>query len=270
MAYSELSKVGVLWNNLNLICENKSHHQLFQGVIHPYSIYYLKNKCVCEVFTLLFTYVQAKLYQSCSTPCDPVDCSLSGSSVRCILQARILEWVAMPSSKGSSQLRNWTQVSHIAADSLPFEPPEKSKNIGLGGLTLLQGIFPIQQSNWGLHGIPQARMLEWVAFAFPRRSSQPRDRIQVSTLQADSLPAEPQGKPKNSGVGSPSLLQQIFLTQEWNQGLLHSRWILYQLSYKGSPYIPIANFHFLSSLKFNYSDLFRTLFVSQYNILSVS
>ena len=57
------------------------------------------------------------------------------------------------------------------------------------------------------------------------------------TLQVDSLPAKPQGKPKNAGVGSLSLLQQIFLTQESNQGLLHCRWILYQLSYQGSPEI---------------------------------
>ena len=54
------------------------------------------------------------------------------------------------------------------------------------------------------------------------------------TLQADFLPAEPQGKPKNTGVGSLSLLQWIFLTQKLNQGLLHCRWILYQLSYQGS------------------------------------
>ena len=48
-------------------------------------------------------------------------------------------------------------------------------------------------------------------------------------LQVDCLPAEPQGKPKNPGVGSLSLPQQIFLTQELNQGLLHCRQILYQL-----------------------------------------
>jgi len=54
------------------------------------------------------------------------------------------------------------------------------------------------------------------------------------TLQADSLPAEPPGKPKNPGVGSLSLLQQIFLTQELNWGLLHCRQILYQLSYQGN------------------------------------
>jgi len=53
----------------------------------------------------------------------------------------------------------------------------------------------------------------------------------------DSLPAEPQGKPKNTGVGSLSLFQQIFQTQELNQSLLHCRWILYQQNYQGSPSI---------------------------------
>ena len=57
----------------------------------------------------------------------------------------------------------------------------------------------------------------------------------VQNKQVDSLPAEPQGKPKNTGVGSLSLLQQIFLTQELNWGLLHCRRIVYQLSYEGSP-----------------------------------
>ena len=60
-------------------------------------------------------------------------------------------------------------------------------------------------------------------------------------LQADSLPAEPQGKSKNTGVGSLSLLQWIFLTQELNQGLLHCRWIPYQLSYQGSPSISVGS-----------------------------
>ena len=81
-------------------------------------------------------------------------------------------------------------------------------------------------------GILQARIMEWVAFPFCRGSFQPRDQTQGSpSLQADSLSAEPQGKPRNTGVGNLSLLQGIFLTQAWNQGLLHCRWILYQLSY---------------------------------------
>ena len=56
------------------------------------------------------------------------------------------------------------------------------------------------------------------------------------TLQLDSLPSEPPGKPIKNGVGSLSHLQGIFLPQESNQGLLHCRLLLYQLSYQGSPY----------------------------------
>ena len=52
--------------------------------------------------------------QSCPTLCDPMDCSLPGSPIHGIFQARILEWVAMPSSRGSSRPRDQTQVSHIA------------------------------------------------------------------------------------------------------------------------------------------------------------
>ena len=68
-----------------------------------------------------------------------------------------------------------------------------------------------------------------------RGSSQPRDRTQVSHMWADSVLSEPPGKPKNTGVGSLSLLQRIFPTQESNWGLLHCRQILYQLSSQGSP-----------------------------------
>ena len=63
----------------------------------------------------------------------------------------------------------------------------------------------------------------------------PGIKPQSPTLQVDSLPVEPPGKPQNIGVGSLPHLQQIFLTQESNQGLLHCRWILYQLSHQGSP-----------------------------------
>ena len=58
-----------------------------------------------------------------------------------------------------------------------------------------------------VHGILQAGILEWVAFPFSRGSSQPRDQTRPLALQA-----EPQGKPKNSGVGSPSLLHWIVTT----------------------------------------------------------
>ena len=52
--------------------------------------------------------------QSCLTLCDPMDCSPPGFSVHGILRARMLEWVAMPSSRGSSQPRDRTQVSYIS------------------------------------------------------------------------------------------------------------------------------------------------------------
>ena len=54
-----------------------------------------------------------------------MDCSLPGSSVHGILQARILEWVAMPSSIGSSQLRNRTCISCIIGSFFTAEPLEK-------------------------------------------------------------------------------------------------------------------------------------------------
>ena len=53
--------------------------------------------------------------QLCPTLCDPMDCSPPGSSVHGILQAGILEWVAIAFSRGSSRPRDWTQVSCIAA-----------------------------------------------------------------------------------------------------------------------------------------------------------
>ena len=62
-------------------------------------------------------------------------------------------------------------------------------------------------------------------------------KLWPSTLQGDSLLTEPPGKPKNTGVGSLSLHQGIFPTQESNWVLLHCRRILYQLSYQGSSHI---------------------------------
>ena len=88
-----------------------------------------------------------------------------------------------------------------------------------------------------IHGILQARILEWVAVPSPGNLASPGIECRSPALQADFLPAEPPRKPKNTGVGSLSLLQQIFLTQESNQSLLHCRRILYQLSYQGIPII---------------------------------
>ena len=69
--------------------------------------------------------------QSCPTLCDPLDCSLPGSSVHGIFQGRILEWVAISSSRGSSQPRDWTCfscVSCIAGRFFIAEPSRKPNN----------------------------------------------------------------------------------------------------------------------------------------------
>ena len=99
--------------------------------------------------------------------------------------------------------------------------------------------------DYTVNGILQARILGWVAFPFSRESFQPKDRTQVSCIAADSLPAEPQGEPKNTGAGGLSFLQQIFLTQESNRGLLHCGQILNQLSSEGSP--PMERFQLNST-----------------------
>ena len=102
-------------------------------------------------------------------------------------------------------------------------------------------LFPIlcDPMDYTVHEILQARTLEWVAFPFSREIfpgdlPNPGIKLKSPALQADSLPAEPPGKPKNTGVGNLFFLQQILLTQESNRGLLHCRHILYQLSYQGS------------------------------------
>ena len=70
---------------------------------------------------MTFCIHEAKVAQLCSTLSDPMDCSPQGSSLSMgILQARILEWVAIPSSRVSSQHRNRTQVSHIAGGLFTF------------------------------------------------------------------------------------------------------------------------------------------------------
>ena len=71
--------------------------------------------------------------------------------------------------------------------------------------------------------------LPWPPPGDPDPGIEPRS----ATLQVDSLPSEPPGKPKNPGVGSLSLLQGIFPTQESNQDLLHCRQIPYQLNHQG-------------------------------------
>ena len=89
--------------------------------------------------------------QSCQTLCDPINCSPPGP-IHGILLAGILEWVARPSSRGSSQPKNWTRLPHC---------------------------------RWILYclnhqGSP--RILEWVAYPFFKGASRPRNRTRVSCI----------------------------------------------------------------------------------------
>ena len=79
----------------------------------------------------------------------------------------------------------------------------------------------------------------WSGQPIPSPGDLPNPGIEprFPALLVDSLPAGPQGKLKNTGMGSLSLLQGIFPTQGSNPGLPHCRWILYQLSHRGSPRI---------------------------------
>ena len=137
-------------------------------------------------------------------------------------------------------------ISSSSQNYLYFPPSEQ-----LGALTWMcceSESHPVRPTLWDpmdyiVHGILQARILEWVAFPFSRDLPKTGIKPRSVALQVDSLPAEPQGKPKNTGLGSLSHHQQIFPTQESNWGLPHCRWIPYQLSYEGSPllYILLPN-----------------------------
>ena len=90
----------------------------------------IDNKCAARhhIFNMK-TCVSVLSHQSCLTLCDPRDCSPPGSSVHGILQARILEWVAISSFRGSSWPRDQTTcLMHWQAGSLPLAPPRKPQH----------------------------------------------------------------------------------------------------------------------------------------------
>ena len=129
----------------------------------------------------------------------------------------------------------------------PWNSPGQNTGLGscslLWGHSLVQGCLAMQGSSV-VSDFATPRTIQFREFSrpecwsrkpFPSPGDLPNPGIKPMSpaLQVDSLLADPPGKPKNTGVGSLSLLQQIFLTQESNQGLLHCRWILYQLGYGG-------------------------------------
>ena len=93
-------------------------------------IWLIMHKCVYDMLHLVT--------QLCPALCNPMTIALQAPLFIGILQARILEWVAMPSSRESSKPMGHTQVSCITDRFLPSEPPGKPQTTGVGSLTLLQ------------------------------------------------------------------------------------------------------------------------------------
>ena len=109
------------WNDIKAISLQNYIIYLFRmlvnaGVPEPFFLSCPLVTCPLQNFWwgVLIQSVCVCVAQSCLTLRDSVDCSPPGSSVHGILQARILEWVAMPFSRGSSQSRDWTCVSYVS------------------------------------------------------------------------------------------------------------------------------------------------------------
>ena len=136
--------------------------------------------------------VKVSVAPSCPFLCESMDCSPPGFSVHGILQARILEWVAIPFFRGSSQPKYQTQVSCIAGGFFTVWATREAPRLEWVAISSRQGIFPTQGSNPGLlhcrrilyflshQGSP--RILEWVAYPFSMGTSRPRDWTRVSCI----------------------------------------------------------------------------------------
>ena len=145
----------------------------------------------------------AQLLQLCLTLYDRMDYSPPGSSVRGILQARVLEWVAISFSRGSSHPRDRTHISCLLnrqAGSLPLVQPAAAKS--LQSCPTLWDPVGCSPPGSSVHGILQARVLEWVAMP----SSQRILLTQGSSLSLlhcrQSLNSEPLWKLLNAGVAA--------------------------------------------------------------------
>ena len=157
--------------------------------------------------------------QSCPTVCDP----MVGSP-----QA--------PLSMEFSSQEHWSGLLFLTSGDLSHPGIKPKSHVSCTGRGILyhcaiweahRGYMKVKVKlapticnpmNYRVRGIFQARIPEWVAFPSPEDLPNPGIEPRSPTMQADSLPAEPLGKPKNTGVGSLSLLQRIILTQESNRG----------------------------------------------------
>ena len=185
---------------------------------------------LAEGFWALPWTCEVKVVQSCLTLCDPIDYMVHG-----ILQARILEWVAFPFSRGSSQPRDQTQVSPIVG-----------------------GFF----TSWATREALSTRSecnckIVWtfcgIAFLWDWNDNLPFPVLchccvcamfscSVVSNSAEPVDSSPPGSSvlghssdKKTGVGCHALLQGIFPTQGLNPGPLPCRRIFYHLSLQGSP-----------------------------------
>ena len=126
--------------------ENSMDRGVWHTIVHRVAEFSTTGHCLSTTTTTYHKrHCEVKVAQLCLTLCDPMD-----YTVHAVLQARMLEWVAFPFSRGSSHPRDWTQVSRIGAGFFMSEPRGKPKTNLVGSLCLLQQIFPIQESNQGL------------------------------------------------------------------------------------------------------------------------
>ena len=141
---------------------------------------------------LLLKKVKVKVTQLCPTLCNPMDYTVHG-----ILQARILEWVAFLFSRGTSQPRDWTQVYCIAslvAQRLKRHPGMWETQVqSLGQEDLLEKEMATHSSSlaWRIPWREEPGRLQSIGSQRVRRDWA---TSLTTALQADSLPAEPQGK----------------------------------------------------------------------------
>ena len=142
---------------------------------------------------------------------------------------KVLHLICQPIWKTQQWPQDWKRSVFI-----PIPKKVKLKVKSLNRVQLFATLWTIAQQAPPSMGF--SRQEYWSGLPFPSPGDLPNPGIEPTSpaLQADALTSEPPGKPKNTGVGSLSLLQRIFLTQESNWSLLHCRQILYQLSYQGS------------------------------------
>ena len=140
-----------------------------------------------------------------------MDCSPLGSSIHEIFQARILEWVAISFSRGSSQPKDRSRVSCTAGRFFTEWATREAPKWKWKSLSCVRLCDPM---DYTAHEILQARILEWVAFPFSGGSSQPRDWTQVSHIAGRFFTSWATGKPFRSDQISRSVVSDSLRPHE--------------------------------------------------------